>query len=110
VELLHENFREPLTLEGIAGQVAVHPIHLSRVFRKTLRCGLGEYVNRLRIQYACQRLAGDEQALSELAAAAGFADQSHFGRVCKSLTGSTPGELRQLLRKDSPREAAILPR
>jgi AraC family transcriptional regulator len=97
LELLHGSFRESLTLEGIARQVNVHPIHLSRVFRRTQACSLGEYVNRLRMQYACRQMGKEQIPLSELAAIAGFADQSHFGRVCKSLTGSTPGKLRQVL-------------
>jgi len=36
LELLHESFRESLTLEEIAARVGVHPIHLSRVFENTM--------------------------------------------------------------------------
>src|SRR5262245_51331304 len=43
-ELLHDCFREPLTLDGIAQQVRIHPIHLSRVFRKRFGCTVAEYM------------------------------------------------------------------
>src|SRR5262249_10843798 len=34
LDLLHESYRAPLTLEDVGRQIGIHPIHLSRVFRK----------------------------------------------------------------------------
>lgn len=95
LELLHESYREPLTLEEIARRVEVHPIHLSRVFRKRHGCTMGEFVNRKRVQFACRKLADGWQDLATIASDSGFADQSHLGRVFKSLTGQTPGQFRR---------------
>lgn len=95
-ELLRERFREPLTLEEVAREVGVHPIHLSRVFRKKHRCTMGEFLNRLRVRFACAELAKEGAQLGDVAMEAGFSDQSHFGRVLRSLTGETPGSLRAL--------------
>lgn len=94
IELLHESFREPLTLEGIALQVGVHPIHLSRVFRSRHACTMAEYLNRLRVQYICRQLEAGWPDLAHLAAESGFADQSHMGRVFKACTGQSPGQFR----------------
>jgi AraC family transcriptional regulator len=96
-ELLHGCFRESLTLDGIAQQVNIHPIHLSRVFRKRHRCTMAEYVNRLRVQFICRALQAGWPDLSGLASDAGFSDQSHMGRVFKSITGQTPGQFREFL-------------
>ena len=68
-------------------------MHLSRVFRKTYHTTLGEYLNGLRVEFAFEQLKNPEADLSELALAAGFADQSHFTRVFKRITGNTPGAL-----------------
>ncbi len=95
MELLHESFRQQVTLEGIARQVGVHPIHLSRVFRGKYRCTMGEYVNRLRVQFVCAQMSRGWPALNELALEAGFADQSHMGRVFRSVVGETPAQMRQ---------------
>ena len=97
VELLRESFRSALTLDGIAQQIGMHPIHLSRVFRKKYGCTMGDYVNRLRVQFACAEMSRGWPALTELALAAGFADQSHMGRVFKSKVGETPAKLREFL-------------
>jgi len=97
VELLRESFRSALTLDGIAQQIGMHPIHLSRVFRKKYGCTMGDYVNRLRVQFACAEMSRGWPALTELALAAGFADQSHMGRVFKSKVGETPAKFREFL-------------
>jgi AraC family transcriptional regulator len=94
LELLHESYRESLTLEEIAAQVGVHPIHLSRVFRRHYACTMAEYMNRLRVQFVCRTLAGDSPDLAIVASDAGFADQSHLGRIFKTCTGQTPGKFR----------------
>jgi len=94
VDLLCASYRESLTLEEIALEVGVHPIHLSRVFRKRHRCTMAEFMNHLRIQFACRSLADGWTDLAFIASDAGFADQSHFGRVFKTCTGQTPGHFR----------------
>lgn len=96
LELLCETYRQSLTLEEIAAQVGVHPIHLSRVFRKHYACTMGEFTNRLRVQYACRALASGWADLAAVASDAGFADQSHLGRSFKYCTGQTPGKFRSL--------------
>ena len=96
-DLVHESFRERLTLADLAERVDVHPIHLSRVFRKHHGCSMADYMNRLRVQFACRVLEAGRADLAGLATDAGFADQSHMGRVFKALTEQTPGQFRRLL-------------
>jgi AraC family transcriptional regulator len=92
---IQERFTERLELAALASVVNVHPTHLARAFRQ--RCGrpVGDYVAGLRIQYVCRRLADPHASLSEIAADAGFSDQSHLTRVFKSLTGVTPSAYRR---------------
>jgi AraC family transcriptional regulator len=97
VELLVHKYGEALSLDDIAREVGVHPIHLSRVFRKNYGCTMSEFVNRIRVQYACRALAASWGDLAAVAGEAGFADQSHMGRVLKQYTGQTPGRLRSFL-------------
>jgi AraC family transcriptional regulator len=57
-ELLHARFHEPMTLAEIAAGVGVHPVYLASVFRRHYRSSVGEYVRRLRIEFASRRLGG----------------------------------------------------
>ena len=93
-DLLHERFHEPLTLVDVADFVDVHPVSLARAFRRTYHCTVGEYVRKLRIECACQKLLTSDAPMVEIAFSAGFSEQSHFCRTFKRLTGLTPSEYR----------------
>ena len=95
-ESLRENFSTPPGLDELAKTVHVHPTHLARVFRKFERCTVGDYIREVRINYARQRMLGSSEPLVEIALAAGFADQTHFTRSFKRITGMTPTEFRRI--------------
>ena len=97
-DLLQQRFNDPLTLSEIADAVGVHPAHLCREFRRHYRCTVGDYVRKLRIDYASQRLSSSDASLTEIAAEAGFFDQSHFARTFKALVGTTPRRYRIAMR------------
>jgi AraC family transcriptional regulator len=101
-DLLHARFAESLSLDEIARASGVHPSHLARVFRQHYGCTVGEYVRRLRIDYARRQLSTSDDPLVEIALAAGFADQSHFSKTFKRLMGLTPAEFQRHFRPRNP--------
>ncbi|MEM5295645.1 AraC family transcriptional regulator [Burkholderia sp. JPY481] len=98
--LLHDRFREALTLDEIASDSHVSADHLAREFRKHYGCTVGDYVRQLRLDFACARLTSGRHSLKAIAQAAGFADQSHFTRVFRRRMGLTPGAYRAQLLED----------
>jgi AraC family transcriptional regulator len=97
-ELLNDRLDEALTLGEIAATVGVHPVHLARTFRRKYGCPPGEYLRRVRIEFARQKLAETDSPLAEIAVAAGFSDQSHLTKTFRRYHGMTPGEYRRSLR------------
>lgn len=95
-DLLHGRFNDSLNLIEIANFVGVHPTHLARSFKKHYRTTVGEYLRRLRLEWATRRLSETEDSIAEIALAAGFYDQSHFSHLFKQHTGLTPAEFRAL--------------
>ena len=94
--LVERHFAEPLPLASVAAHVGVHPVHLARTFRRIYQTTFAGYVRQVRIEFARRELAGSA-ALSDIAMAAGFCDQSHFSRSFKQYTGLTPAEYRLTL-------------
>jgi len=95
--LVEQRFQEPLPLASVARRVGVHPVHLARTFRRFYQTSFAAYVRQVRVDFARGQLAGTA-ALSDIACAAGFCDQSHFSRCFKQYTGLTPAEYRASLR------------
>lgn len=99
VELIEERDPEPLGLTEAAGKLDVHRAHLARVFRRQTGSTLGEYQRLRRLRWALQRLrAGAPEGLADLAAGAGYSDQSHLTRSVRAAAGLPPGVLRSLWR------------
>ena len=94
VDKLRTECCERLTLDELGYEAGVHPVHLSRVFRKVVGEGIGDFVHRLRIRAACEQMLIPEITLAEIALATGFADQSHFTRTFRKVTGMSPGTFR----------------
>lgn len=98
-QMLEASFSNPPTLDELARAVGVHPVHLAREFRRFEHCTTGEYIRRLRVDYARERIFRSDETLVEIALSAGFADHTHFSRSFKRVTGMTPTEFRKLVRR-----------
>jgi AraC family transcriptional regulator len=93
-EFLQHHYKANLTLAAIGLEVGAHPVHVAQVFRRFQGCTIGEYLRKLRIEFACRELAGGDAPLARIAAESGFADQSHFCRTFKALTRMSPSQYR----------------
>ena len=82
-------FVEPLSVSNLATEAGVHPTHLARSFREHYAMTVGEMVRERRVDHARRQLAAGASP-SVVAAETGFADQSHFTRVFRRVTGVTP--------------------
>ncbi|MFK4810279.1 AraC family transcriptional regulator [Devosia neptuniae] len=91
---LTEPFNES-DLAAIAGQSASA---FSRSFRRHTGMALVQYVNRLRINLACQLLMSDEaMPIIEICYAVGFNNLSNFNRQFLTQKGMPPSRFRTLL-------------
>jgi AraC-like DNA-binding protein len=95
---LTEPFNES-DLAAIAGQ---SPSAFSRSFRRHTGMALVQYVNRLRINLACQLLMGeDAMPVTEICYAVGFNNLSNFNRQFLNQKGMPPSRFRTLMVKNT---------
>lgn len=95
-DLVHAQFLESLTVSAIAKTVGVHPVHLARSFRANFDSSIGDYIRKLRIQFACEQISSTDLPLAQIAVKAGFYDQGHLSRLFKRSTGMTPAQYRSI--------------
>jgi AraC family transcriptional regulator len=93
-DALEDSYLLAPSLAELAGIAGVHPVHLSREFRKHYQSTIGEYIRKRRIEHASHLLANTSTPLSDIALQCGFSDQSHFCAMFKSHTGITPAKFR----------------
>jgi AraC family transcriptional regulator len=100
VEYVEEHLDAGLTLEQMAAAAHLSAYHFARQFKAATGLPPHQYVIMRRVERAQQLLQQDgELSLAEVAAGAGFSDQSQFSHQFKRVTSVTPGQFRRSARK-----------
>jgi len=95
VHYMSANLDRPLTLTQLARVAAWSPTHYSMVFQRQLNLPPIEYLLRLKIQRACERLRTRDERIADIAADLGYADAFYFSRLFRRRVGSSPTVYRQ---------------
>ncbi|WP_342429366.1 response regulator [Neobacillus sp. FSL H8-0543] len=96
VKFINEHFKEKLTLETVASKVYVNPKYYSHMFKKEMGVPFTEYINQLRIKYACRLLEITNYQAYRISYECGFSDPSYFNRVFCAKMNMTPQTYRRV--------------
>lgn len=94
-----------LTLTSLAIKLAVHPHDLSRILNNGLEKNFNDFINEFRVREVVRKMqdpAFDRLTLLGIAYESGFNSKRTFNRVFKELTGKTPVEYKNSLKKEGP--------
>lgn len=91
---INSNYMEELTLKLLSKTFYISPFHLSRVFKEVTGFTFIEYIHNVRTLEAQKLLRYSEYNITEIAQMVGFDSSTHFGRVFKEQTGSSPTKYR----------------
>ena len=94
-ELLARSAATRPSMRTVAREVGVHPVHLSRCFKRHFGMTPTAYLATLRVERACGSLLESDRSISRVAYESGFADQPHMTRELSASIALTPGELRR---------------
>lgn len=90
LQYMHRNFTAGINLPEVASSVNLSPFHFHRRFTELLGTTPKQFLFDCQIASAKRDLAQGEKRLSDIAASAGFAHQSHFTSRFRQATGMTP--------------------
>jgi AraC family transcriptional regulator len=93
IERLHDDPANE-SLSAVAADLGLHPVHVSRMFKRHLGVTVSQYLRELRLQRAARALLESRAPLADLADDHGFADQSHLTREFSRATNWSPAKLR----------------
>jgi AraC-like DNA-binding protein len=92
---IEENLTEPILLKDMSAVARRSTPYFCRAFKRTFGQSPHAYLIDRRVQRAGDLMLESDAPLSEIAQAAGFADQSHFCRHFRQVTGQTPAAWRR---------------
>lgn len=89
---ISSNYQQKIDLETVADISSMHPSAFCRFFKEKTGKSLLEYVNYMRISYACKLILEHRLSVAQICYEAGFNNLSNFNRSFKKQTGFTPTE------------------
>jgi len=95
LEVIEANLDGDVSALSLARACGLSASHFARAFRKSMGTTPHQWLLRLRVERAQEKLRDTDAPLTDIALACGFADQSHFTRVFSKLAGISPASWRR---------------
>lgn len=95
IAYINNNYFEDITLDALADKFFLSRYYLSRTFKSVTGMHITEYINGVRIKAAQKMLLSSDMNITKIALSVGFKNVTHFGRVFKNTTGTSPLKYRR---------------
>ncbi|MEO5712792.1 MAG: AraC family transcriptional regulator [Luteolibacter sp.] len=98
IDYIHRHYDEALRLPGLAEMAGLSVYQFDQRIRSLFHVTAGQYLVKVRIDAACQRLSGTEEPIAQIALSCGYSDQSAFSRQFKQAVGISPMAYRKKIK------------
>lgn len=98
-EFIEENYQEKITVDELAGRLAIGRRSFERRFKKATNNTIIEYIQRVKIEAAKRSFESSRKNINEVMFDVGYTDTKAFRTVFKKITGLTPVEYRNKYNK-----------
>lgn len=89
-----ENYSDSISADMLSAKLGMSPTKFSRFFRKATGNSFTDFVNRIRINKACQLLMNTDKYVTNICYDVGFNNVANFNRRFLEIKGITPKEFR----------------
>jgi AraC-like DNA-binding protein len=97
-QYIETHLDEKVSLQTLASVAGLSMFHFARAFKQSEGVTPHDYLIQCRVRRTMELLAGTDLPISEVAASAGFSDQSHCVRRFRERVGVCPRVYRRLAR------------
>lgn len=97
-EYIHQNFRDNITIEDLAGRAGMSARNLIRRFKAATGRLPGAYLQEVRVAAARQLLESGGRSVERVGVQVGYEDTAFFRRIFKRRCGVTPSAYRERFR------------
>ena len=94
VDCINRGYSSRMTVQSTAEQLGVSPNYLGKVFCESMNMTFSEYLRRVRLIFALNRIINTDDTLQRIALESGFSSPSVFTREFRKYYGKSPTELR----------------
>ena len=94
-EFLMKNYKGDVDLKEIAEVAHMAPASVCRFFKNSTGLTIFEYLNKIKINYACQLLLNTDLNVLDISYDCGFNNLSHFNKQFRKFIGATPTQFRK---------------
>ena len=95
IQYFDAHFKEHTLLERFCREFHYSSQYMSRRFHLETGMTVLEYIQRVRVEKACEFIAGSDNSIQEIAAWVGYENVKYFNRVFQKLMHMSPGEYRR---------------
>ncbi|MFH0919665.1 MAG: AraC family transcriptional regulator, partial [Fibrobacterota bacterium] len=95
-----ENISRPLSLNDVSVHLDRTPTWTGIVFKEATGFTVVQFINRIKIERACELLKEGSLSATDIAMSTGYASLDHFRRVFKEQTGLTPTDYKKRMMAD----------
>lgn len=99
VQYVETYYMEELNLEKLSSRFFLSREHISRKFKQETGMTLSKYMTKLRIDQAKSRLRESDESILSISLMLGYQDEKYFSKLFKKITGFTPFEYRNDIKK-----------
>jgi len=94
-EYLMYNYKDKIDLKRLAELVNMAEGSLCRFFKQNMDTTIFDYLNKIKVEFACKLLMDIDLSVLEVCLDSGFNNLSHFNKQFRKVTGITPSEYRK---------------
>ena len=96
IDYVSSHFTENISLDMLSKKFYMSKVSLCAHFKAAMKCTIGEYIMKLRLNKAGQYLSSTRKSVEDISSLCGFSSGAYMGLVFKNKLGLSPLQYRKL--------------